>query len=66
MSVCPVKKCGLGQYEFAIADFDRVIDLNPQDARAYSNREKAKHALGLHESPEADDAEAKELGNIIQ
>ncbi len=61
-----IKKCGLGQYESAIADFDRVIELNPQDMEIYYYREKAKHALGLHKSAEADDAEAKELGYVAQ
>ena len=34
--------------EEAIADFDRVIELDPENLRVYGNRGVAKAALGLH------------------
>jgi len=44
----------LSQYEQAIADFDRAIQLDPQDAKAYSNRGAAYADLGQYEQAIAD------------
>ena len=44
----------LGKYEKAIADFDRALDLHPQNADFYSNRGLAKSSLGHYEEAIAD------------
>ena len=38
-----------GQYELAIRDYDKVIELNPNDDVAYNNRVVAYSALGQYE-----------------
>ncbi len=43
-----------GQYEQAIADYDRAIDLNPDDARPYNNRGNAYSKQGQYEQAIAD------------
>ncbi len=39
-------KFELGQYEDAIKDYDKVIELNPENSEAYCNRGNAKYKLG--------------------
>ena len=38
-------KTSLKQYKEAIADYDKAIELNPKDAKAYNNRGVAKRQL---------------------
>ncbi len=47
-------KYNLGRNQEAIADYDRAIQLNPNDAAAYFNRAYAKYALGKKEEAIAD------------
>jgi tetratricopeptide (TPR) repeat protein len=37
----------LGQYKQAIKDYDRAIELNPEDAKAYNNRGIAYWMLNM-------------------
>ena len=48
------KKYELGNYENAIADYDRAILLNPDHADVYNNRGNAKYKLGQHNAAIAD------------
>ena len=41
-------KAALGQYVDAISDFDKAIQLKPDDAKAYVNRGLAKYYLGQY------------------
>lgn len=52
----------LGQDKAAIADFTAVIELDPQDAKAYLERARCWEALGDVDAAERDRARAKELG----
>ena len=47
-------KARQGQYEGAIADYDRAIRPDPRNAGAYLNRSLTKSELGLHDEPHAD------------
>ncbi len=50
-----------GRYDEAIADFDKVIELNPERADAYYNRGLAKFRLGDLESKKGNTEKAKGL-----
>ena len=54
-------KNDLKQYKEAIADFDKAIELNPEDAEAYYNRGSAKDDLKQHKEAIADYDKAIEL-----
>ena len=54
-------KCKMEDYEGAIADFDKVIELNPKYVAAYNNRGVAKNAIGDYEEAIADFDKAIEL-----
>ena len=51
----------LGDFAEAIIDFDKAIQINPQNAKHYHNRGRAKEALGQKEAANADFQKAKEL-----
>ena len=55
------QKMKLKQHKEAIADYDKAIELNPKDARAYYNRGNAKHQLKQHKEAIADYDKAIEL-----
>ena len=48
-------------YQGAIADYDKAIELNPKDARAYYNRGTAKNELKQYKEAIADYDKAIEL-----
>ena len=50
-----------GRYEEAVADFDKVIELNPENTYAYYNRGLAKFRLGDLESEKGNTEKAREL-----
>ncbi len=49
-----VDKIEAGDFQGAIADFTRAIELNPEDPDSYYNRAYAYHALGNYQ-PAIDD-----------
>ncbi len=51
----------MGRNEEAIKDYDKAIELNPQYAKAYNNRGKAKAKLGRNEEAIKDYDKAIEL-----
>ena len=51
----------MGDYEGAIADYDRAIEINPQHANAYNNRGIAKNKMGDYEGAIADYDRAIEI-----
>ena len=53
--------CELGQYERAIQDYSKVIEINPKAAHLYHNRGIAYQELGNEEKAQADFAKAKKL-----
>ena len=55
------QKMKLKQYKEAIADYDKAIELNPKDAKAYYNRGNAKHQLKQYKEAIADYDKAIEL-----
>ena len=54
-------KLNQSQYEAAIADFDKAIQLNPDFAKVYNNRGNAKNKLEKYESAIADFDKAIQL-----
>ena len=54
-------KVDLGDYRGAIADYSKAIELNPNDAEAYSSRGVAKHHLEDYRGAIADYSKAIEL-----
>lgn len=50
-----------GRYDAAIADFDKVIELNPENTHAYYNRGLAKFRLGDIESEKGNTEKARQL-----
>ena len=54
-------KLSLGDHEGVIADYDRVIEINPKNAGAYNNRGIAKDRLGNYEDAIADYDQAIEI-----
>ena len=51
----------LGQHQRAIQDYDKAIQLDPNDAKAYNNRGFAYHNLGQDAEADADKAKACSL-----
>ena len=49
-----IAKYNLGDYRGAIANYNKVIELNPNDAATYNNRGNAKHKLGDYRGAIAD------------
>ena len=49
-----VAKGGLDDYEGAIADYDRAIELKPEEAKAYDNREYIRVILDDYHGAIAD------------
>ena len=58
-------KNDLGQYQAAIADLDRAIELNQAYSAAYTNRGIAKNGLGQHQAAIADHDRAIELNQAF-
>ncbi len=56
-------KARLKDYQVAIADFTRAIEIDPQYANAYSNRGMAKELVGDRKGACADLKEASSLGH---
>ena len=50
-------------YDKAIADSSKAIEINPQIAIGYINRAIAYRATGKNDLADADEKKAKELGN---
>ena len=61
-----VAKYKLGYSLRAIADFDRAIELKPEEAEAYYNRGVAKSKLGDQDGAEADRKRAIELDPALK
>ena len=51
----------LGQHQRAIEDYDKVIELDPNNAEAYNNRGSSYHSLGQNERATEDFDKAIEL-----
>ena len=51
----------LGQYQTAIADYTKAIQLDPDYALAYNNRGVAYRNLGQYASADADETKACSL-----
>ena len=47
--------------EEAIVDFDKAVQINPENAKYYYGRRLGKEALGQEEAAKADFEKAKEL-----
>ena len=52
-----------GEYENAIKEYDKAIQLDPDFASAYNNRRNVYRKLGQHEKADADKAKACSLAN---
>ncbi len=57
-----VEKANSGDYQGAIKDYDKAIEINPKDAEAYYNRGLAKIGLGQKYSGCLDLSRAGKLG----
>jgi len=57
-----VETLASGDYQGAIKDFNKAIEINPKDADAYYNRGLAKIGLGQKYSGCLDLSRARELG----
>jgi tetratricopeptide (TPR) repeat protein len=53
----------LGKYEAAVADFSRVLELEPTNSVAYFNRGSTYDSMGAHDHAIADFGRALELDN---
>ena len=51
----------MGESEKAIADYSKVIELNPKDKEAYEARAKVYYSLGEEEKAAADEEAASKL-----
>lgn len=51
----------LGHYDAAIQDFNRVLQLEPNNSVAYFNRGSTYDSLGMHDAAIADFSKALEL-----
>ena len=56
-----VEKYEVGNYQGAIADWNKAIEINPQDALAYYNRGLAKYDSGDHQGAIVDYNKAIEI-----
>ena len=54
-------KMALGDFEKAVVDLDKAIQISSEHAEAYYLRAQAKEALGQKEAAKADFEKAKEL-----
>ena len=52
-----------GEYQTAVADYDKAIQLAPNFAKAYHNRGAAYHNLGQDAKADADNAKACSLNS---
>ena len=57
-----IAKVSLQDYSGAISDYNKAIEINPNDAEAYNNRGIAKIKLGQKDSGCLDLSKAGELG----
>ena len=57
------EKAEAKDYNGAVSDYTKAIELNPNDAEAYSNRGEAKNLLGDLNGACADWKKAAELGD---
>lgn len=58
-----IAKAALGDFEDAIANFDRAIEISASSAKAFYQRGLAKEALGQVEAAQIDYEKAKELNS---
>ena len=56
-----VDKYEQGDYQGAIADYTKALEINPESANAYYNRGNAKNKLGDHQGAIADYTKALEI-----
>ena len=59
------EKQKLEDYQGAIDDFTKAIEIGPNDARYYKRRAYAKRKLGDNEGADEDDRKAEKLKNIF-
>lgn len=52
----------LGEFEEALKDYDKAIELNPEHSQYYEDRAEVKEKLGDIQGAKEDYAKAKELG----
>jgi len=61
-----VAKAALGASAEAIADFNEIILMKPDEARYYYDRGLAKQAFGQHEAAKTDFQKAKDLDPDVE
>ncbi len=54
-----------GQYDQAISDFNKALEINPRDAPAYNNRGIAYYHKGQYDKAWKDVHKAQDLGHKI-
>ena len=54
----------LDNFEEAIQDFDKAIEINPDESILYKNRASAKRKLGDNKGADEDNTKADNLKNI--
>ena len=58
-------KCKLGDYQGAIDDYLKAIEIFPNEAYLYNYRSESKRKLGDNEGADEDDRKAEKLKNIF-
>ena len=58
-------KCKLGDYQGAIDDYTKAIEIEPNKAYLYNYRAESKRKLGDNEGADEDDRKAEKLKNIF-